>query len=501
MLEMNDISKRFGAVRALRGVGLRVKAGTVHALIGENGAGKSTLMKILAGSLGADAGTVMLEGKPYAATTPREARARGVSMIYQELTLAPHLSVADNVTLGAEIHRGGIVRSRDEEVRRALTLLGHGHLDLSLPVGRLGIGVQQIVEIARSLLLDARLIIMDEPTSSLSGEDTRALFTAIDTLRSRGVTVVYISHFLEEVQTIADRYTVLRDGCSVASGAIRDTTLGELVTHMVGRSLREMFPRVPHERGALLLKAEAIRAANGIRDASLELHRGEILGIAGLVGSGRTELVRCLTGLDTAESGTVTVGDAPPIDLASGHSPRASLKAGVSMVSENRKDEGLAVTLPIRDNMTLSSLRRFTHTGLRGMLDLVRERAVTANTADGLAIRYDGIVDPVSSLSGGNQQKVALGRVLIDGSEVLLLDEPTRGIDVGSKVEIYRLMGRLAAEGKGVIMVSSYLPELLGVCDTLAVMHRGTLSPLRPVEEWSEEQVMAWATTGKLHAS
>jgi ribose transport system ATP-binding protein len=498
---MNDISKRFGAVRALRGVGLRVKAGTVHALIGENGAGKSTLMKILAGSLGADAGTVMLEGKPYAATTPREARARGVSMIYQELTLAPHLSVADNVTLGAEIHRGGIVRSRDEEVRRALTLLGHGHLDLSLPVGRLGIGVQQIVEIARSLLLDARLIIMDEPTSSLSGEDTRALFTAIDTLRSRGVTVVYISHFLEEVQTIADRYTVLRDGCSVASGAIRDTTLGELVTHMVGRSLREMFPRVPHERGALLLKAEAIRAANGIRDASLELHRGEILGIAGLVGSGRTELVRCLTGLDTAESGTVTVGDAPPIDLASGHSPRASLKAGVSMVSENRKDEGLAVTLPIRDNMTLSSLRRFTHTGLRGMLDLVRERAVTANTADGLAIRYDGIVDPVSSLSGGNQQKVALGRVLIDGSEVLLLDEPTRGIDVGSKVEIYRLMGRLAAEGKGVIMVSSYLPELLGVCDTLAVMHRGTLSPLRPVEEWSEEQVMAWATTGKLHAS
>jgi ribose transport system ATP-binding protein len=498
---MNDISKRFGAVRALRGVGLRVKAGTVHALIGENGAGKSTLMKILAGSLGADAGTVMLEGKPYAATTPREARARGVSMIYQELTLAPHLNVADNVTLGAEIHRGGIVRSRDEEVRRALTLLGHGHLDLSLPVGRLGIGVQQIVEIARSLLLDARLIIMDEPTSSLSGEDTRALFTAIDTLRSRGVTVVYISHFLEEVQTIADRYTVLRDGCSVASGAIRDTTLGELVTHMVGRSLREMFPRVPHERGALLLKAEAIRAANGIRDASLELHRGEILGIAGLVGSGRTELVRCLTGLDTAESGTVTVGDAPPIDLASGHSPRASLKAGVSMVSENRKDEGLAVTLPIRDNMTLSSLRRFTHTGLRGMLDLVRERAVTANTADGLAIRYDGIVDPVSSLSGGNQQKVALGRVLIDGSEVLLLDEPTRGIDVGSKVEIYRLMGRLAAEGKGVIMVSSYLPELLGVCDTLAVMHRGTLSPLRPVEEWSEEQVMAWATTGKLHAS
>lgn len=498
---MSGISKRFGAVRALRDVELRVERGTVHALIGENGAGKSTLMKILAGSLAADTGTVALEGRPYTASSPREARACGVSMIYQELTLAPHLSVGENVTLGAEAHRGGVVRRRDEEVRGVLALLGHGHLDVETPVGRLGIGVQQIVEIARSLLLDARLVIMDEPTSSLSAEDTRALFAAIESLRSRGVTVVYISHFLEEVRTIADRYTVLRDGTSVASGAIRDTTLGELVRHMVGRSLGEMFPRVPHERGEVLLRARQVTAPSGVRDVSFELHRGEILGIAGLVGSGRSELVRCLAGLDRSGRGDLVVGDGTRVDLAAGHSPRASLAAGVSMVSENRKDEGLAVKLPIRDNMTLSSIRRFVRPGTRGLLDLPREKSEAARTAADLSIRYGDLLDPAASLSGGNQQKVALARVLIDGSAVLLLDEPTRGIDVGSKVEIYRLIGRCAAEGKGVVMVSSYLPELLGICDTLAVMHRGTLSPVRPVEEWSEESVMGWATTGKLSVS
>ena len=495
ILEMKGVSKRFGAVQALKRVNLSVQKGTVHALIGENGAGKSTLVKILSGSLVLDEGEIIFNGAPYRIHTPKEARMRGISMIYQELTLAPHLTVAENVTLGIEKQRYGITQNQDKPVREALRLLGYSHLDLSKKVSKLGVGEQQIVEISRTLLTNARLVIMDEPTNPLSADDTRALFRAIKKLRDEGVTIIYISHFLEEVMEIADAYTVLRDGETVATGSVADTTITDLVTHMVGRSLQEMFPRVPHKKGEVLLKAEHVNNPQDVVDVSFSLHSGEIMGIAGLVGAGRTETLRSLFGLDSAKNGKLTIKN-KVLDLSFGHSASQSLKSGMSMVSEDRKNEGLAIRLPIRDNITLSSLSRLKK-GVGGIIDFDKERQEISRQKDYLSIKYKSIMDPCSSLSGGNQQKVALARVLLDGSDVLLLDEPTRGIDVKSKVEVYNLIGQFAASGKGIILVSSYLPELFGVCDTLAVMHRGSLSPVLPIEEWTEGSVMAWATTGK----
>ncbi len=492
-LEMHGIVKRFGAVTALRNVDLTVGGGTVHALIGENGAGKSTLMKILSGGLQPDGGRMFLDGQPFHPRNPREARAAGISMTNQELSAAPHLSVEADITLGAEAHRFGFLRSRRDEVVSALAALGHEDIDPQASVGSLSVGKQQVVEIARALLLRSRLVVMDEPTSSLSAEDVRSLFEVIRKLRDHGVTVIYISHFLEEVQEIADEFTVLRDGVSVASGDMSQTTTSQIIAHMVGRPLDEMFPRVPHSLGDVLFTAAQVTRPPKVHKVSLTLHQGEILGIAGLVGAGRTELLRCLYGLDAA-SGQLTVGDRT-IDLRR-HSPQNALALGMSMVSENRKEEGLAIRRPIRDNITYSSLRRFA--GIAGRIDEQREAATATDCARQVALKYNRLLDPVLSLSGGNQQKTALARLLTDESRILLLDEPTRGIDVGSKIEVYELIGKWAARGCGVIMVSSYLPELLGICDTLAVMYKGKLSPTLPISQWSEESVMRWATTGKL---
>ncbi|MBN1893734.1 sugar ABC transporter ATP-binding protein [bacterium] len=499
LLEMRGIHKCFGAVQALADVDLRVRRGSVHALIGENGAGKSTLMKILSGSLQPDRGSMLLDGRSYRVHSPGDARSSGVSMIYQELTLTPHQTVEENITLGAEKSRFGLLQSQSGDVHGALDQLGYGTLKTDAKVQNLSVGVQQIVEIARSLFLQARLLIMDEPTSSLSAEDTRSLFDVIRRLREKGVTVIYISHFLEEVQEIADAYTVLRDGRSVAAGSMSGTALSKLVTAMVGRPLEEMFPRTQHRMGPLAFEVEHLSGPPRVQDVSFSVHAGEILGIAGLIGSGRTEMLRCLYGVSPAESGSVKVRGR---DLnLHGHSAGSAIRLSMGLVSEDRKNEGLAVGLPIRDNMSLSSLGRYVRRRGAGWIDGKREIRDVRGRSKDLSIKYRSIMDTCVSLSGGNQQKVVLGRILMEGGDILFLDEPTRGIDVKSKVEIYSLIGRLAAEGKAVVMVSSYLPELFGICDTLAVMHRGRLSPLRPVREWTEERVMAWATTGKMKAS
>jgi ribose transport system ATP-binding protein len=494
ILRMRGIRKSFGAVQALCGVDLDVRAGEVHALVGENGAGKSTLMKIVSGALSPDAGAIDYAGKPFAPRSPAHARRSGIVMIYQELMLAPHLSVAENITLGVEPQRFGWLRDPLTEVKRTLELLGHGHIDPATPVRTLGVGEQQIVEIARALLLDARLIIMDEPTSSLSAQDVDALFSVIRALSARGVAIVYISHFLEEVRRLADGYTVLRDGMSAASGRMADTSLDEIIRAMVGRTLSDMFPRREHTIGDTVLSAGDLSSPPSLERAGFSLRRGEIFGIAGLIGSGRTELLRCLYGLRKVKSGNVLPRGKT---LPGHHAPRRSLDAGMDMLSENRKEEGLAVSLPLRDNMTLSSLRRLSWLWPLSIIRGRRERESVSHQCTALGIRSSGIMQKTGDLSGGNQQKVALGRILIDESEVLLLDEPTRGIDVGSKVEIYRLIGDCACAGKAIIMVSSHLPELLGVCDTLAVMHRGVLSPKKLVSEWTPESVMQWATAGK----
>jgi ribose transport system ATP-binding protein len=484
LLTMNGVSKRFGATQALADVSLTVRPGRVLALIGENGAGKSTLMKILSGALAPDSGSMSLAGKPYAPSGPHSARQAGVAMIYQELNLAPHLSVEDNIMLGQELSRFGLLqRARQRpKVRQALEWLGHPQLSPSAIVGELSVATQQLVEIARALVTDAKVIVFDEPTSSLTRSDTQQLFQVIRRLKSKGMGVIYISHFLEEIREIGDDYAVLRDGRSVGRGELAGTSEEDIVALMVGRTVTELFPRVAHQPGDAILSLERLSGKRAPLDVSFELRRGEIFGLAGLVGAGRTELVRCLFGLDEVRAGRIRIGAWSP-----GPSPKARIRAGLGMVSEDRKQEGLAQSRSIADNLTLSRLAPYSRLG---WLNLRRRRRVVQDWMRTLQIKARSQEQPVTELSGGNQQKVAIARVLHQQADVLLLDEPTRGIDVGTKSEIYRLMGELAAQGKAILFVSSYLTELLAVCDRVGVMSRGRLREIRNANEWTEEAVM-----------
>jgi ribose transport system ATP-binding protein len=485
-LRMSGLEKSFGQTRALCGVSLDVEPGEVHALIGENGAGKSTLMKILSGAIRPDAGSIELEGKAYSPRNPRDARSRGVAMIYQELAIAPHLTVEANVLLGAERTRAGFVRRREHRriVQEALELLEHPEIHPETVVGRLSPGARQLVEVARALVAEARILILDEPTSSLSERDAERLFALVRRLSERGMSVVYISHFLEEIRRVARGYTVLRDGRSVKSGAMASVALEELVSAMVGRSLEELYPRVPHEPGEPLLELSEFTGMRLPTRVKLTLRRGEICGIAGLIGSGRTELLRAIFGLDRVRSGEVRVHG---VTRGSNSTPKDRIRQGFGLLSEDRKGEGLALARSIEDNLTYSALGGYAWGGL---LNLPRRRRVARDWIRRMRIRSWGPTQPVEALSGGNQQKVALTRLLHQQADLLLLDEPTRGIDVGSKAEIYRTIGELAAQGRSVLMVSSYLPELLGVCDRIAVMSRGTLGEARPVSEWTEHSIM-----------
>ncbi len=476
---MHGVRKAFGAVQALDGVDLELRAGEVHALIGENGAGKSTLMKVLSGAHPADAGGMELEGKPYRPTGPLDALRHGVAMIYQELNLATHLTVEENIWLGRELRQGGWLQRRRMRpaVEEALARLDHPDIRPHTRVSELGPGARQLVEVARALVSDARVLVMDEPTSSLSRRDTEGLFRVMRRLREQGVAIVYISHFLEEVEEIADRFTVLRDGRTVDRGEIGEVSLENIIESMVGRSLDEVFPQVEHAAGEVVLSVRELAGHGLPRQASLELSRGEIFGIAGLVGAGRTELLRLLAGLDPIRAGSVR------------------LEAGCSMglLAEDRKEEGLALDLSLGENLTLPRLRPLLR---RGWLSHQRRRACTERWVKELAVRCDHPDQPAHALSGGNQQKIAIARLLHQQADVLLLDEPTRGVDVGSKVEIYRLLGQLAADGRALLVVSSYLPELLGICDRISVMHRGLLGAPRDVGEWSEQSLLHEATRG-----
>jgi ribose transport system ATP-binding protein len=491
-LTMTGIAKRFGSTQALAGVDLELRPGEVHALVGENGAGKSTLMKILSGAEKAGSGSMILDGQAYAPSSPQEARRRGVAMIYQELTLASHLSVQANITLGLELTQFGFLRTRADRqrVEQALQILQHPEIHPDSAVSTLGPAARQLVEIARALLVDVRLLILDEPTSSLTQADAQRLFDLVRRLRGKRVTVVYISHFLEEVQQIADRFTVLRDGQSVGGGSVKDFTREKIIEWMVGRDLREQFPRVPHSIGEPILELNEVAGVELPSGVNLSLHRGEILGLAGIVGAGRTELLRAVFGLDSIRQGTVRIVAFPP--LANG-TPRQRIAQGMGLLSEDRKAEGLTLIQSIADNLTYSRLQPY---GRLGWLNLRQRRCAVQHWLGKLNVRFAGVDQAVAELSGGNQQKVALGRLLHQEADILLLDEPTRGVDIGSKAEIYRLIGDLAAQGKAILFVSSYLPELLGVCDRLAVMARGRLSPIREAGDWTPEEVMAYATGG-----
>jgi ribose transport system ATP-binding protein len=496
LLEVRGLAKRFGATVALAGVDLAVRAGEVHALVGENGAGKSTLMGIVAGAQRADRGEMRIAGKPYLPGSPHDARKAGVALIHQELSLCEHLSVAENVSLGTEPARAGLV-DRAAARRRSRELLaefGHPELDPDRLVGTLPLATRQVVEICRALAADARVLLMDEPTSSFQRADVERLFALVRRLTARGVAVVYISHFLEEVREIADRFTVLRDGRTVDTGPIAAVSDARLISRMVGRAMGGLFPARAHPpRDEVALLVEGLSAPPTVREASFALRRGEVLGIAGLVGAGRTELVRALFGLAPIAAGRVELsGREVPVR---GTRPDERLREGFGYLSEDRKGEGLALPLSVADNLCVTRLDLCA----RGpVLDVRRQHSIARRWMDALHVRARGPAQRVGALSGGNQQKVALGRLLHQDADVLLLDEPTRGIDVGSKAHVYEAVARAADAGKAVLLVSSHLPELFGLADRLAVMCRGRLSAARPVAEWTPEAVLAAAIGGEV---
>jgi len=488
-LEMRGISKRFGATVALDRVDFQVSAGEVCALVGENGAGKSTLMKVLSGAVAPDSGEMLLDGAPYRPRGPLDARRTGVAMIYQELSLAPHLTVEENISLGLEPVRFGFVRRG--EVRKlalkALAELDHPEIRPDAVVGRLSVAEQQLVEIARAVAANSRVLVLDEPTSSLTGRDVERLFARIAALRARGHAIVYISHFIEEARRISDRFVALRDGRTVGGGPTSSASADDIVRMMIGRDTPELYPRSARSPGEVVLEVVGLAGVARPRSASLELRRGEVLGIAGLVGAGRTELLRAIFGLDPVRSGRVRV--AAYVGPAS---PARRWAEGVGFLSEDRKGEGLALGLSIADNITLSKLSGL---GPGGFVLPSRLEAAAAGWIERLGVRCRTPWQRVGELSGGNQQKVALARLLHHDVDILLLDEPTRGIDVASKAQVYTLVDELASGSptrspKAVLVVSSYLPELLGICDRIAVMCRGILGPARPVAELDEHRLM-----------
>ena len=482
-LTMTGVRKAFGATVALDGVDLAVHAGEVHGLVGENGAGKSTLMKILAGALPPDRGSMTIDGEPYRPRNPHAGRLAGVAMIYQELSLARHLSVADNVMLGMEPTRWGVVRGGEirQRVAAALDQLGQADIPPTARVAALSVGQQQMVEIARAVAIGCRVLVLDEPTSSLTRPGVATLFALIRRLKLQGHAIVYISHFLEEVKAITDRITVLRDGRTVGGGDTAGLPVPALVHLMVGRQITDLYPRSTRHRGEPILEVDDLAGLSKPLRAGFTLHRGEVLGIAGLIGAGRTELLRAVFGLDPVRRGTVRLGI-----HAGAASPVQRWAQGTGLVSEDRQREGLALRLSVADNLTLSRLERIVRPR--------RQIAAADRWVARLGIKCRDPHQRVLDLSGGNQQKVAIGRLFHHDVDVWLLDEPTRGIDVGSKAQIYRLIDELASAGKAILMVSSYLPELLGVCDRVAVMCRGQLGPSRPVGELTEHGVMAEAT-------
>ena len=496
--EMRGVRKAFGGTVALDGVDLAVRGGEVCALVGQNGAGKSTLMSILAGATAPDAGSMTLNGAPYAPKDPREARRAGVAMIYQELSLAPHMSVMDNIALGVEprVHGAlgafGIVHrdSMRQSARAALAQLGHSDISPDAIVSDLSPAAQQLVEIARALAFGCSVLVLDEPTSSLAHGDVIKLFELIGRLKQQGLAIVYISHFIEEVTQVSDRFVVLRDGRNAGDGVTSRTTGSEIVNLMVGRALDDLYPRGSRARGEPVLELDALAPAR-LQPVSLTVHRGEVFGIAGLLGSGRTRLLRGLFGLDPVKSGSVTLGVHRGPLL-----PSQWWQRGMGMLSEDRTSEGLATNLNIADNMTLTRLEG----PARGFfVSPSAQRQSARQWMEKLDIRATGPFQQVSRLSGGNQQKVALARLLHHDVDVLVLDEPTRGIDVASKAQIYKLIDELVSgppEGgqKAALIVSSYFPELLALCDRIAVMSRGRLGTPRPASEWTEHALVLEAS-------
>jgi len=487
-LRMVGISKSFGPIQVLREVGLEVRPATVHALCGENGAGKSTLMKVLAGVHRSDRGRIEIGGRERDFKEPADAIAAGVAMIYQELDLAEDLSVAENVFLGAEPRRFGFALDLRACVAATAALIRENgfKLDPDARVGNLSTGDCQLVEILKALRKKASILVMDEPTSSLSQPEAKRLFEVVRELRRRGIAIIYISHRLEEVESLADEVSVLRDGRVVYSGPMARTPVSAVVAHMVGRELSDYYPAHAARPGEVRLSVEGLSTAAGLRGIRFEIRAGEVVGLAGLVGAGRTELARALFGIDRPTAGTLRLSGRP----YSPANPCEAIAERVGFLTEDRKRTGLCLGLPCGWNITLASLPRFTRAGF---LSLAREHRAAVSFGEKVRVKWGGPGDPASSLSGGNQQKLLLARWLLSEVELLIVDEPTRGVDVGAKREIYQLLHELAASGRAVLFISSELPELLGVTDRILVMRRGRMVGGFATRDATPESIMQLA--------
>jgi rhamnose transport system ATP-binding protein len=489
LLRATDITKSYAGVQALKSASLELRAGEVHALIGENGAGKSTLIKIITGAVEPDGGELQIEGKTVTHNSPRVAKELGVAAIYQQPALFPELTVAENIALGVE--QAGMAGRVDWRARkrRAAELLAQvgARIDPDRDAGELTMPQQQLVEIARALGADAKVVIFDEPTASLSEEDTQNLFDVIRSLRERGVGMVYISHRLEELPVIADRVTVLRDGRTIDTRPMAEVNRQQLIQMMVGRELSAVFPKREVQLGDVVLELRDLGCAeSGIKNVNLSVRAGEIVGLAGLVGAGRTELARAVFGLTPVDGGQILLRG-EPVRVGS---PAEAIRRGIAYLPEDRRRHGVILDMQIGANITLASLDQISR---HGALDFRRERELAGDYARRLGVKTPAIYVPVSTLSGGNQQKVALSRWLLTKPSVLILDEPTQGIDVGAKSEIHALMTDLAADGVAILMISSELPEILGMSDRVAVMHGGRVVEILDRADATQEKVLALA--------
>jgi inositol transport system ATP-binding protein len=483
LLELRHVCKAFPGVAALDDVSLELRHGTVHGLIGENGAGKSTLMKVVAGVCAPDSGELRLAGRSLQLGSPRAALARGIAMIHQELNLMPSLSVAENIWIGREpLTALGLVKHRELN-RRTRTLLDGLAIDIdpATEVGTLPIALRQMVEIARALSYESRLLIMDEPTSALTERDAERLFGVIRDLKARGVGIFYVSHRMEELFALADEISVLRDGRNVGTGRAGDLSRDQLIRMMVGRELPPLPAAAPTTRGPVLLRVRELELAGELHQVSFELHAGEILGVAGLVGSGRSELAATLFGLTPATAGSIEVaGNAMTLD-----SPQAAIACGLGLVTEDRKDTGCFLGLSVLENLEISVLDRDFVRG--GFVRTAAAREACGRMASALRVKTPGLDERIDNLSGGNQQKVLLGRWLLTRPRILILDEPTRGVDVAAKAEIHALIARLTAEGTAVLMISSELPEILAMSHRIMVMQQGRVAGI--LERAAADQV------------
>ena len=487
-LQMSGVSKYFTGVQALDKVDLQVKKAEVHALLGENGAGKSTLMKILSGAYTMDEGEIELFGLPVVIQNPKQAETLGISIIYQELNLIPHLTVAENIFLGRHKMHNKVhidwkaINQAAEKILRDLEV----DLDVQSKVGSLGIAQQQMVEVAKALSLNAKIIIMDEPTAPLTDKETNNLFAMVRRLKKSGVTIIYISHRLEEIKTLCDRATIMRDGKTITQVEVADITVDQIIKHMVGRELKDKFPKVDKTIGEEIFSVQSLTSAK-ISDVSFHVKAGEILGFGGLVGAGRTETARTIFGLDEKVSGTIMLhGKELTIKK-----PKDAISHGIGFVTEDRKGEGLVLSMNVRENISLASLKTLSQ-GIR--LLLKDEHALANDYVDKLNIRTPSIEQLMRNLSGGNQQKVVFAKWLVSESTVLIFDEPTRGIDVGAKIEVYNIINSLAQAGCAIIVISSEIPELLGICDRILVMARGRKTGELTIEEATQEKIMTLAT-------